>query len=83
MKNNLLFHFLADHKGIFTSVYGIQVIYDAQLATVNHKMWLLQSRLQDVKSKPRGSHCKNSWTGYCPNYCKHIKNKVPLFMQNK
>jgi hypothetical protein len=83
IKNSLLFHFLADHKGIFASVYGIQVIYVAQLATVNHKMWLLQSWLQNVKSKPCASHYKNSWTGYCPNYCKHIKNKVSLFMQNK
>ena len=63
----VLFHFLADHLAIFTSVYGIQVIYVAQLATVNHKLWLLQSRFQDVNSKPRASHSVNSWAGYCPN----------------
>jgi hypothetical protein len=83
MKNSFLFHFLADHKDIFILVYGIQVIYVVQLATANHKMWLLQSWLQDVKSKPRASHCKSSWTGYCPNYCKHIKKKVYLCRANK
>ena len=51
-----LFYFLAYHKGRLTSVYGIHLIYVAQLATVMHEMGLLQSWLQVVNSKLSASH---------------------------